>query len=202
MLLTAVYYASICSDASALLLCSSIIRQGLLRGLAKNKMCPLPAFPLITFSNQCLVKHFKWLPTIWNTWLGQASQGFFMLWISLCIPLQRISGENTEWNWCNYMYYTVSKVLDHAVVFHVSEQTILILIVCIYMLYTYILVEQVFLNYLFCQYNPTEYFTCQAVDSILVGYCTGISCDREEGVKFSYWLLETMQANQQVYTQF
>jgi len=29
MLLTALYYASICSDASALLLCLSIIRQGL-----------------------------------------------------------------------------------------------------------------------------------------------------------------------------
>jgi len=29
MLLTALYYASICSDAFALLLCSSIIRQGL-----------------------------------------------------------------------------------------------------------------------------------------------------------------------------
>jgi len=32
MLLTALYYASICSDASALLLCSSIIRQGLADG--------------------------------------------------------------------------------------------------------------------------------------------------------------------------
>ena len=68
--------------------------------------------------------------------------------------------------------------------FHLAEQAILILIVCIYnnyVVYTYT-VEQVFLDYLFCQYNPTQYFICQAVDSILVGCSTGISCDREEGV--------------------
>ena len=44
----------------------------------KTKCAPLPAFcPLIN------------LPTTWNTWLGKASLGFIMVWISLCTLLDK-----------------------------------------------------------------------------------------------------------------
>ena len=48
------------------------------------ELCPLPTLcSLIT------------LVTTWNTWLGKASLGFLMLWISLCTLLTQISGQNT-----------------------------------------------------------------------------------------------------------
>ena len=76
---------------------------------SKNKLCPLPPLWLL-------------LATTWNTWLGKASQGFWMLWIllfthlkflgesigvdvsSLPRPRGGLTGSQTEYNlkmgWC------------------------------------------------------------------------------------------------------